>query len=151
MRNALNSGLPRGYLKSCVLLLLREGEAHGYDLLEQLATFGFHQSDPGALYRALRGLEDEGLLSSGWCDSHSGPRKRVYGLTEVGVEELDKLASELAEAERRIDSFLDRYLAARRLPRSNPRRRAVDGRIKAHRASARERERLGPAASPPPR
>ena len=116
MPHALSSGLPKDFLRPCVLLLLREGDAHGYQLADSLETFGFDHSDPGALYRALRRLESSGLVRSDWQRSDSGPRKRVYRLTDLGVEALDRSATDLAEGERRIDSFLDRYLKARRLP-----------------------------------
>ena len=139
MPHALSSGLPKDFLRPCLLLLLRESEAHGYELAERLGTFGFDHSDPGALYRALRKLEDEGLVISTWARSESGPRKRVYALTENGVEELDHRATDLAEGERRIDAFLDRYLKARRLPRSSRRSRALAGRLAAHREASLRR------------
>lgn len=139
MPHALGSGLPKDFLRPCLLLLLREQEAHGYELLELIDVFGFNQSDPGALYRALRRLESEGLVSSKWSRSNTGPPKRVYGLTEGGLEELDRRATDLAEGERRVDAFLDRYLRARRLPSGSPRRRALVGRYTAHRAATRAR------------
>ncbi len=136
MPHALSMGLPKDFLRPCLLLLLREGEAHGYDLADRLGTFGFDHSDPGALYRALRRLEADGLVISAWARSASGPRKRVYSLSEAGVEELDHRAADLAEGERRIDAFLDRYLKARRLPRASRRGRALVGRLAAHREAA---------------
>jgi len=144
--HALNCGLPKDFLRQCLLLLLREHEAHGYELLELIDAFGFDHSDPGALYRVLRRLESEGLVRSSWKPSEAGPPKRVYGLTEAGLGELDRRAAELAEGERRIDAFLDRYLRARRLPAGSPRRRAVVGRFTAHRAAARARPPLSPDA-----
>lgn len=143
MPHALSS-LPKDFVRPCLLLLLREGEAHGYELAERLCAFGFDHSDPGALYRALRRLESEGLVESGWEPSQSGPPRRVYGLTAQGIEELDKRATDLAESERRIDSFLDRYLKARRLPSGSRRRRAVAGRRAAHLEAAARRETYGP-------
>jgi poly-beta-hydroxybutyrate-responsive repressor len=137
--HALSSGLPKDFLRPCLLLLLREGSAHGYELLESVCAFGFDHSDPGALYRTLRRLEEDGLVQSGWCDSDSGPRKRVYALTDEGVAELDHRASDLAEGERRIDAFLGRYLRARRLPNGSAKRRAVEGKLAAHRAAANGR------------
>jgi PadR family transcriptional regulator, regulatory protein PadR len=145
MPHALNSGLPRDYLRPCVLLLLREGDAHGYELLERVDVFGFDRSDPGALYRMLRRLESEGLVSSGWQVSSNGPRKRVYSLTDSGLGELDRRASEPAEGERQIDLFLSRYLSARRLSGASPKRRAIAGRMAAHRAAAEERGPVRPS------
>ena len=138
------SSLPKDFLRPCLLLLLREGEGHGYELAESLCAFGFDHSDPGALYRALRRLESEGLVESGWERSQSGPPKRVYSLTERGIEALDQRATDLAEGERRIDAFLDRYLKARRLPPNHRRRRALAGRRAAHLEAAARRESYGP-------
>ena len=146
MPHGLTSGLPKDYLRSCLLLLLREGEAHGYELIESVAVFGFDTSDPGALYRGLRRLESDGLVRSDWQPSGAGPPRRIYELTDAGVAELDQRAGQLAEAARRVDGFLDRYLKARRLPKSSPKRRAMVGRITAHRAAADGREPLAPRA-----
>lgn len=149
MPHALSSGLPKDFLRPCLLLLLREGEAHGYELAENVSGFGFDHSDPGALYRALRKLEEDGLVNSDWQPSEAGPPRRVYGLTEAGVEELDRRATDLAEGERRIDAFLARYLKARRLPAGSPKRRAVVGRMNAHEVAARSRRgavETGPSA-----
>jgi PadR family transcriptional regulator PadR len=135
-------GLPKNFLRPCLLLLLREREAHGYELLELIDPFGFDQSDPGALYRLLRKLESDGVVSSRWRPSPSGPPKRVYALTAAGEEELDRRATELAEGERRIDAFLDRYLRIRQLRPSNARERPVVQRYTAHRAAIKSRPPL---------
>jgi PadR family transcriptional regulator, regulatory protein PadR len=142
--HALSSGLPKDFVRPCLLLLLREGEAHGYELAESVSVFGFDHSDPGALYRALRRLEKDGLVTSSWQPSEAGPLRRVYALTDVGTAELDLRAADLAEGERRIDAFLDRYLRARRVSAANPRHRAVAGRIAAHRVAAQGRDAQGP-------
>jgi PadR family transcriptional regulator PadR len=139
MPHPIIGGMPRDFLRDCLMLLLREREAHGYDLMVRLDPFGFDSSDPGAVYKVLRKLEGDGLVASRWESSHTGPRKRVYGLTELGLEALDRRAAELAEGERRIDAFLARYLRARKLPGGSRRRRAISGRIAAHETAVRDR------------
>ena len=101
--------LPRNFLRPCILLLLREDPAHGYDLLERLRAFGFVESDPGGLYRALRKLEDEGLVRSAWEESSTGPDRRRYELTRTGMEELHEQAGALASTAETLESFLSRY------------------------------------------
>jgi PadR family transcriptional regulator, regulatory protein PadR len=101
--------LPRSFLRPCVLLLLREAPAHGYDLLERLRAFGFTGSDPGGLYRTLRGLEQEGLVQSAWEASASGPDRRIYQLTRAGMEDLHAHVGALAETRRVLDRLLSRY------------------------------------------
>ena len=101
--------LPKNFLRPCLLLLLREQPAHGYDLLERLAPFGFVRDDPGGLYRALRALEREGLVVSRWQHSDVGPHRRIYQLTRAGMEELHERAKALAQLRGVLDSFLSRY------------------------------------------
>jgi PadR family transcriptional regulator PadR len=103
--------LPRSYLRSCLLLLLAEGTAHGYDLLEQVAALGLGKADPGGLYRCLRAMDEDGLVRSRWEPSTSGPARRTYELTEEGVEWLHAWAGSLAEAHNRLGSYLTRYAA----------------------------------------
>lgn len=101
--------LPKGFLRSCLLLLLREQSSHGYDLLERLGSLGFSRDDPGGLYRALRGLEREGLVGSAWEPSSEGPQRRIYELTRAGVEHLHSQAKGLAATRETLDRFLSRY------------------------------------------
>ena len=67
------AGLPRNYLRPCLLLLLAEGTSHGYELLDQVATLGLDRVDPGGLYRCLRAMDKEGLVRSTWAPSTMAP------------------------------------------------------------------------------
>jgi poly-beta-hydroxybutyrate-responsive repressor len=103
------------FVEPALLLLLRERPAHGYELLEHLPELtGPQPVEMGNLYRLLRGLEQEGLVSSEW-DSHSaGPAKRRYTLTKTGAELLDQWADALRLSQERSATFLDRYQHGRR-------------------------------------
>jgi PadR family transcriptional regulator, regulatory protein PadR len=68
-----------------LLFLLADGPAHGYELLDRLpALTGEERVDVGNVYRALRGLEDEGFVVSEWRADLPGPAKRTYTLTSEG-------------------------------------------------------------------
>jgi poly-beta-hydroxybutyrate-responsive repressor len=101
--------LPKNFLRPCLLLLLREHPAHGYDLLERLRPLGFSREDPGRLYRALRGLESDGLVRSVWEKSTTGPDRRCYELTSTGMEVLHESAKALEATDQILDAFLSRY------------------------------------------
>jgi PadR family transcriptional regulator, regulatory protein PadR len=101
--------LPKNFLRPCLLLLLREEPAHGYDLLERVQSLGFDGSDPGGLYRALRALEKEKLVCSVWEPSETGPDRRTYEITRAGMEELHRGAKAVAAGQERVASFLSRY------------------------------------------
>ena len=55
-------------IEPAVLLLLQERPRHGYDLLEDIPDLVGEGADVdlGNLYRLLRGLEAEGVVSSSW-------------------------------------------------------------------------------------
>jgi PadR family transcriptional regulator PadR len=63
----------------------------------------------GNLYRFLRHLEAEGIVSSAWDDEQPGPSKRVYELTDEGRALLGEWAGALRDAQQRIDRFLTSY------------------------------------------
>lgn len=102
-------GLPKHFPRSCLLLLIGERSSHGYDLLERLRRLGVPATDPGGLYRALRSMEREGLVSSQWETSSSGPARRTYALTERGWRWLHVWAAAIAESRTLLSSYLQRY------------------------------------------
>lgn len=108
----VDGGQPKNFLRPCLLLLLKESPAHGYDLLERLREFGLDR-EPGGLYRSLRAMEHEGLVSSSWEASFTGPDRRRYQLTAAGERCLDAWAAALRETKRGLDVFLGRVGAAR--------------------------------------
>lgn len=99
---------PKRFLQPCLLLLIAEAPAHGYDLLERLAVFGFER-DPGNLYRTLRSMERDGLVRSEWRLSEAGPGRRRYELTPTGHERLHLLAHALLETRQIVETYLERY------------------------------------------
>ncbi|MEO5939739.1 MAG: helix-turn-helix transcriptional regulator [Candidatus Limnocylindrales bacterium] len=106
---ATGAGGTGSFFRACILLLLAEQPAHGYDVLERLTRFGFDSGDSGWLYRTLRAYEREKVLDSTWQISASGPPRRVYSLTDHGRDLLDAWAGSLRSSRRGIDEFLDRH------------------------------------------
>ncbi len=104
-------GLPRNYLRPCLLLLLAEGTSHGYELLEQVSALGLDRVDPGGLYRSLRAMDEEGLVRSAWQPSASGPARRTYELTAEGREWLHAVAGSLDHVARSLQTYRTRYRA----------------------------------------
>jgi PadR family transcriptional regulator, regulatory protein PadR len=97
-------------VEPAVLLLLREGPLHGYELLERLPPLvGEERVDMGNLYRFLRALEEDGIVTSEWRDDLPGPAKRTYRLTDSGRRLLDDWVDALRGARARIDGFLSHF------------------------------------------
>ena len=71
-------------LSSTLLAFLRNWNAYGYQLVQELAKAGLPAFDSATVYRTLRQLERAGLVSSFWDTSTSGPARRMYSLTKAG-------------------------------------------------------------------
>jgi PadR family transcriptional regulator PadR len=99
-----------------LLLLLRDGERHGYELADALGELVSQERrvDLGNLYRMLRALEAEGVVASQWRADLPGPAKRTYELTAVGERLLDDWAVALRRVAVTIGGFLQRYQEGRR-------------------------------------
>lgn len=110
---------PRNFIQPCLLLLLRECPDHGYELAARLRTMHDVDGDAGGVYRALRGLERQGLVRSQWQASDVGPARRTYSITREGIASLDARAQDLAHVHEALHVFLDRYARVRRCEELN--------------------------------
>ena len=98
------------FTEPAVLLVLRDNPGHGYELLEKLqALMPAERIDMGNLYRILRSLEREGLVSSTWDDLSPGPAKRIYAITDSGRTVLDQWVGAFSKAQQQIEAFVRRY------------------------------------------
>ncbi|MGA9193170.1 MAG: helix-turn-helix transcriptional regulator [Anaerolineales bacterium] len=99
------------FLQPCLLLLLRSGKAHGYALLAELENFGFNPErlDPTLVYRALREMEEMGMVESHWDEESQGPRRRVYSLLPEGEGHLSLRVEDLRRTRDEIDRLLKMY------------------------------------------
>jgi DNA-binding PadR family transcriptional regulator len=70
--------------------ILYEKPMHGYQLLEEIEkrSCGCHKLETGSIYTLLRRMEERGLLKSKWEKAEGSPERRIYNLTEKGVEAL---------------------------------------------------------------
>ncbi|HEU4385878.1 MAG TPA: PadR family transcriptional regulator [Anaeromyxobacteraceae bacterium] len=75
---------PRGAF--LVLLALRDGPKHGYEIAAHLKerSGGVFGLSFGALYPILHRLEKDGLVSGSWQEVGPAKKKKVYALTRKG-------------------------------------------------------------------
>lgn len=98
------------FIEPCLLLLLLEKPTHGYDLISRLQDFGFGDArDPGMVYRNLRRLEEQGMITSEWDTSGTGPAKRLYHVTPDGKELLKAWAEAIRLNITTLESFIERF------------------------------------------
>ena len=104
------------FLQSCLLVLLHREPGYGYSLMEDLGEFGFQadQMDISIIYRALRNLGEEGLVSDTWDDNSLGPQRRVYTITPQGEEVLAVWISNLRQRRKDIEKLEAAYEAVKK-------------------------------------
>ena len=82
----------KGVLEYCILSILESNEAYPSEIIEKLKE-GKLIVVEGTLYPLLTRLKNAELLKYRWEESKSGPPRKYYSLTEVGVEFLKELES----------------------------------------------------------
>jgi PadR family transcriptional regulator, regulatory protein PadR len=96
------------FAEPALLLLMSQSRTHGYELLERLPPLiGEERVDVGNVYRALRALEEDGLVVSEWRADLPGPAKRSYTLTDQGRALLDGWLASLGALRDSLATFLD--------------------------------------------
>ncbi len=102
-------GAPKNFVMPVLLLLLKDWNAHGYELMQKLVQFGFQSLDQGNFYRILRQLEKDELVTSVWDTSSGGPAKRIYSLTDSGEKYLELWAESMEDYQKMLDQFFNMY------------------------------------------
>ncbi|MGE0027422.1 MAG: poly-beta-hydroxybutyrate-responsive repressor [Thermoleophilia bacterium] len=103
---------PRSWLQPFLLLALEQWQSHGYELIRRMSAFGFETLDRGSVYRTLRQLEKDGLVTSGWDTSKDGPARRLYTLTDAGRVYLETCAASLRGYQMMLNQFFNLYHVA---------------------------------------
>ncbi len=94
----------KGVIELCILSLVSRGEMYSSDLLSALKESKLIVVE-GTIYPLLTRLKNEGLLKYRWEESPSGPPRKYYSLTSLGLEKrglLEKNWQELVDSVQKI-------------------------------------------------
>jgi len=101
-RNNLTQIVPRGFLESYILLLLKNESLHGYKIMEKIKEkTKFWKPSPGTIYPALHSLAKKGFIK----EIDDGRKKR-YVLTERGL----KISKEIKGFEQTMKDKMSKIL-----------------------------------------
>jgi len=105
------TGKQERYLQPSILLSLKQNSSYGYEIIGALQRFGFIQgtAPPGMIYRHLRQLEADGLVTSHWETQGSGPAKRIYEITDEGNEALELWIAHMELLRDRLAAFIETF------------------------------------------
>jgi poly-beta-hydroxybutyrate-responsive repressor len=102
-------GTPKNYLMAWLLVMLKDHNLHGYEIMKELKIKFDVVADPGTIYRALRQLEREGFISSWWDAKDQGPARRMYTVTPSGSDALRTWSVVLEQYRSNLDQFFRLY------------------------------------------
>jgi PadR family transcriptional regulator PadR len=97
----------RGTLEYCVLAILGEEERYGFDLVKALGEVDGMVTSEGTIYPLLSRLRRDGLVTTTWRESTSGPPRRYYRLTPKGRKALAEFVQEWQRFRDAVDRFVE--------------------------------------------
>jgi len=93
--------VPRGFLKSYILKLLRSEPKHGYDIIKSIENETGWRPSPGGIYTTLHELEKKDLIIK-----FKEGRRKYYKLTKAGKKFIEKFDKSLNEMKGRFQNFV---------------------------------------------
>ena len=93
--------VPRGFLKSYILKLLKQGSKHGYNIIKSIENETGWKPSSGGIYSTLHELEKKGFIIR-----FKEGRRKYYKLTIGGEEFIKKFDKSLNEMKDRFQDFV---------------------------------------------
>lgn len=100
------SQVKKGTLSFIVLLVLKEKEVYGYELIEKIKSVTNIEIAEGTLYPLMNRLKTEGLLESTWIEQETGIPRKYYYLTKVGIQTLEEMKNQWINLQNTINKIL---------------------------------------------
>ena len=104
-------------LKHALLAMLDIDEGSGYDLMKRFdQSIGFFwPSTFQQVYRDLGALEQQGYVNSTQIEQNGKPDKKIYTITDSGINELEHWLRKPSRQMKIKDTFLIKMFGSRRL------------------------------------
>jgi PadR family transcriptional regulator PadR len=100
------SQLLRGVLDLCLLAVMGDGSAYGYEMTKRLRGRGLSIVGEGSIYPLLGRLERDGLVETRRAASNGGPPRKYYSLSPEGERELEAGVKEWQVTRDAVDGAL---------------------------------------------
>ncbi|HEX2856205.1 MAG TPA: PadR family transcriptional regulator [Propionibacteriaceae bacterium] len=104
--DARRTELLRGVLDLCLLAVIAEGPAYGYEMSKRLRERGLAIVGEGSIYPLLGRLERDGLVDTFRAASNGGPPRKYYRPSAAGRAALAIGVAEWRAARDAVDAVL---------------------------------------------
>ncbi len=98
--------LLRGVLDLCLLAVMGQGSAYGYEMTKRLSARGLSIVGEGSIYPLLGRLERDGLVDTHRAASNGGPPRKYYRLSREGRQALAAGIEEWEATRDAVDAVL---------------------------------------------
>lgn len=85
----MDAQFKKGILEMCLLHKLSQNDYYGYSLMREMRLL-FPEVNDSTFYAILRRLNKEGMTSIYYGEASSGPKRKYYSITKMGMKCLDK-------------------------------------------------------------
>lgn len=97
-------------LQPSILALLAKHEMHGYLIIQELekkSQYNGEKIDNTGVYRTLKTLEDREMVSCEWALEETGPAKKIYKITDKGLECLNTWIKTLENYKKFVEQIIE--------------------------------------------
>lgn len=98
--------LLRGVLDLCLLAVMQEGPAYGYEMTKRLRARGLSIVGEGSIYPLLARLGRDGLVETYRAASNGGPPRKYYRASAAGQNALGAGVAEWRAARDEVDAVV---------------------------------------------
>lgn len=96
----------RGVLDLCLLAVITDEPAYGYEMTRRLRERGLATVGEGSIYPLLGRLERDGLVETHHAASEGGPRRKYYRASPTGRQALAAGVRAWRDMRSEVDSVL---------------------------------------------
>lgn len=101
----MNTQFRKGVLEICVLSLISNKDMYGYEIVQNISKV--IDVNEGTIYPILRRLTEEEYFETYILESSEGPARKYYKITDLGMQNLDKLMTEWKEFVKAVNVLID--------------------------------------------
>jgi len=101
----------KGILECCILHIISREEVYASDMMEELKEANLIIVE-GTLYPLLNRLKQAGLVGHRWVESDSGPPRKYYAITVLGLDFLRDLSNTWLKLNHSVNTILSKTSTA---------------------------------------
>ena len=100
----MNIQLKKGVMEIVVLSMLRRRDFYGYELVSEISKY--IEMSEGPIYPLLNRFKKDGLVDTYLAESHNGPPRKYYKITEAGRTEYIESVREWSDFTKAVNMLL---------------------------------------------